>query len=87
MVFIGLGMTLRATISNALLQSYTETPYMGRVLSILMMEWGIVSLCTFAAGVMAEFIPVQWVIGGFAIALLAITLLALIFNKRVRNLN
>jgi MFS family permease len=87
MIFVGLGMTIRATISNALLQTYTEAPYMGRVLSILMMEWGIVSLCTFAAGVMAEFMPVQWVIGGFAIALIAITILALIFTRRVRNLN
>jgi MFS family permease len=87
MVFIGLGMTIRATISNALLQTYTETPYMGRVLSILNMEWGIVSLCTFAAGVMAEFMPVQWVIGGFAIALLVITLLGLLITRRVRNLN
>ncbi len=60
---------------------------MGRVLSILNMEWGIVSLCTFAAGVMAEFMPVQWVIGGFAIALLAITIVAILCIQRVRRLD
>jgi MFS family permease len=86
-VFMGLGQTLRGTISSALLQSYTEASYMGRVMSILMMQWGVMSLCTFAAGLMAEVIPVQWVLGGFALALVVISVLAVILSPRIRRLD
>jgi MFS transporter, DHA1 family, staphyloferrin A biosynthesis exporter len=86
MIFVGLGQTIRGTISSALLQSYTEARYMGRVMSIFMMQWGIVSLCTFLAGMMAEVIRVQWVVGGFAMALILITLLSFAFSPRIRKL-
>jgi MFS transporter, DHA1 family, staphyloferrin A biosynthesis exporter len=86
-VFVGLGQTLRGTLSNALLQSYTEERYMGRVMSILMMEWGILSFFTFAAGLIAEVIPVQWVIAGFALVLITLALLAIIFVPRIRQLD
>ena len=87
MIFIGVGQAIRATISNALLQSYTEARYMGRVMSIFMMEWGIVSLVTFTAGLMAEAMPVQWVIGGFAIALIFLAVMAIVFIPRLRKLD
>jgi MFS family permease len=86
MIFVGLGQTIRGTISSALLQSYTEARYMGRVMSIFMMQWGIVSLCTFLAGMMAEVFAVQWVVGGFAMALILITLLSYAFSPRIRKL-
>jgi len=84
--FVGLGQTGRVTSSNALLQSYVEGEYMGRVMSIFMMEWGLVSLCTFVAGLMAEVIPVQWVVGGFALLLVVISILALSFTPSIRKL-
>jgi MFS family permease len=86
MVFLGIGQTIRATLSSALLQSYVEGPYMGRVMSILNVEWGIVSLVTFIAGIMAEFMPVQWVVSSLALLLLFMTFLALIFSPRLRRL-
>jgi len=86
-IFVGLGSTIRGTISSALLQSYTEPGYMGRVMSIFMMQWGVVSLCTFMAGMLAEVFPVQWVVGGFAIALLAVTFLSYAFSPRLRKLD
>jgi MFS family permease len=87
MIFVGLSQTGRITTSNALLQSYVEGPYMGRVMSIFMMQWGIVSLSTFFAGAMAEAIPVQWVVGGFALALLGVSILAMIFLPAIRKLD
>jgi MFS family permease len=86
-VFIGLGQTARGTISNALLQTYVEGAYIGRVMSIYMMEFGIVGLCTFFAGVMAEVIPVQYVVGGFALVLVILSILALAFIPSVRKLD
>jgi MFS family permease len=87
MTIVGLSQTGRITTSNALLQSYVEGKYMGRVMSIYMMQWGIVSLSTFFAGAMAEAIPVQWVVGGFALALLAISILAIVFLPSIRKLD
>jgi MFS family permease len=86
-IFVGLGQTIRGTIGNALLQSYTEPAYMGRVMSILMMQWGVVSLCTFLAGVLAEIMPVQWVLGGLASLLIVSVILALAFVPRIRKLD
>jgi predicted MFS family arabinose efflux permease len=85
-VFVGLGQTIRMTMSNALLQSVVEAAYMGRVMSIFGMQWGIVSLSTFAAGVMAETIPVQWVVGGFAAFLIVLSILAIVFVTGIRKL-
>ncbi len=87
MVFLGVGQTMRNTLSSALLQTYVEGPYMGRVMSILMMEWGIVSLVTFFAGIMAEFMPVQWVVSSLAFLLLFLTLLAMIFVPSFRKVD
>ncbi len=86
-VFVGLGQSLRATMSSALLQSYTQASYMGRVMSIFMMEFGIVSLVTFVAGLMAEVMPVQWVVSSLALLLIVLTILTLVFVKRVRKLD
>jgi MFS family permease len=86
-VILGLGQTLRGTIGSALLQSYTDSIYMGRVMSILMMQWGVMSLCTFAAGMVAEIAPVQWVLGTLAIMLIAVSALSLIFNRSIRKLD
>jgi MFS family permease len=85
-ILLGLGQTLRGTIGSALLQSYTESAYMGRVMSILMMQWGVMSLCTFAAGMVAEVAPVQWVVGVLAMLLIAVSILSLVFNRRIRKL-
>jgi MFS family permease len=87
MFFLGLGQSLRGTIGSALLQSYTEPEFMGRVMSILMMQWGVMSLCTFGAGLLAEIVPVQWVLGGLSVALLVLTALSIIFSARLRKLD
>jgi MFS family permease len=87
MVFLGLGQSLRGTVGSALLQSYTEPEFMGRVMSILMMQWGVMSLCTFGAGLLAERVPVQWVLGGLSVALLVLTTLSIIFSARLRKLD
>ncbi len=50
-----------------------------------MMEWGLVSLCTFVAGLMAEAVSVQWVVGGFAMVLALIAILALAFLPQLRK--
>jgi predicted MFS family arabinose efflux permease len=87
MIFIGLAQTGRMTMSNTLLQSYVKGEYMGRVMSVFNIEWGLVSLGTFAAGLMAEAINVQWVIAGFALILVILAVLSLFFVPRLRKLD
>jgi MFS family permease len=84
---IGLGQTGRVTTANALLQSYVEIGYMGRVMSINMMEWGLVSFTTFFAGAMAEALPVQWVVGGLGILLVLVTVITIVKYPELRKLD
>lgn len=86
-IFVGLGQTMRGTIGSALLQSYAKPEYMGRVMSIFMMQWGIMNLCTFTVGLIAEVIPVQFVLGGFALALIIVSILAVLLVRRIRRLD
>jgi MFS family permease len=83
--FLGVTQTFRNTIGGALLQSKTDSAYMGRVMSIMNMQWGIMSVCTFVAGVMAEKVPVQWVLGSLSILLVVLSVVSLGIFKNVRR--
>jgi len=87
LAIVGLGQTGRMTLANTLLQYYTEDEYRGRVMSIYIMEFGLTSFATFAAGVLTETIGVQWAVGGFAIVLVFLSILALPFVPRLRRLD
>jgi MFS family permease len=86
-VFVGLGQTGRMTLGNTLLQYYTEDEYRGRVMSVYLMEFGLMSFGVFAAGLIAEAMGVQWAVGGFAIVLVFLSILALAFVPRLRKLD
>jgi MFS family permease len=83
--FIGLAQSFRNTIGNTLLQAYTENAYMGRVMSIMNMQWGLMSVCTFLAGILAETVPVQWILGSLSILLVALCVIFLAVFKNVRR--
>ena len=85
-VFVGIGNAGRMTLGNTLLQYYVEDNYRGRVMSIYMMEMGFISLGTFSAGLLAEAVGVQWALGGFAMVLILLSILALAFVPRIRKL-
>jgi hypothetical protein len=60
---------------------------MGRVMSLFNLQFGLMSVFTFFAGVLAEKMPVQWVLGGMAAALIIFCLLSLVFFPRIRQLD
>ena len=84
---VGLGSTGRMTLSNTLIQYYVEDEYRGRIMSIYMMEFGLTSFGTFAAGLMAEAIGAQWAVGGFALVLVFLSVLGLVLVPRIRRLD
>lgn len=87
MVFVGLGQTLRMTIGSTLLQAYSSGEYRGRVMSIFSMQWGLMSVCTFVAGVLAEFFRVEWILGSLAIILIAAAVLSIGLVPSLRKLD
>ena len=87
MVFIGLGQTFRMTVGSTLLQTNAEGIYRGRVMSIFSMQWGLMGLVTFVAGVIAEQLPVQAVLGTLAGLLVVISILSIAVVPSLRKLD
>lgn len=86
-VLIGLGQAARMTLGNTLVQYYVDDEYRGRVMSIYTMDFGITSFGAFIAGLMADTaIGAEWAVGGFAMVLVALTLIVAVFLPRIRNL-
>ena len=84
--FVGIGQTARMTLGNTLIQYYVDDAYRGRVMSLMMMEFGLTSFGVFAAGIMTDIIGVQWSVGGLAIILTVFSVLGLIFIPSIRKL-
>jgi MFS family permease len=84
-VLVGLGQAARMTLGNTLVQYYVDDEYRGRVMSIYTMDFGFTSLGTFVAGLMADTaIGVEWTVGGFAMVLVALTVVVAVFIPRIR---
>ena len=85
--FVGLGQMVQMALGNTLIQYYIDPAYLGRVMSIMMMQFGLMSFSTFLAGLLTDITgSVQWSIGSLAIMLVLLSFLALAFLKRIRNL-
>jgi MFS family permease len=84
---IGLGQSVRMTVSNILLQEYVQDDFIGRVMALYLMQFGFTSLSAFAAGVMTEAIGLSWTIGGFAVLLAIVSVAILMFVPKFRKLD
>ncbi len=85
--FVGLGQTAGMTLANTLIQHYVEDEYRGRVMSILLTQFSLMSFSTFIAGLISEIMGIQWAIGGLAMILILLSLIALIFVPRISKLD
>jgi len=83
---IGVAHATRMTLSNVLVQTYTEPDYRGRVMSIYMMEFSIVMLGVFVVGLAADRFGVQQALTGSSIALLALMVYSWVFIPTFREL-
>jgi MFS family permease len=86
MLFIGVGQAVRMSLSNVLVQSYTDDQYRGRVMSIYMMEMSLVQISTFFVGILAAAVGVQWARGVTSALLVALALGTFVFSPRMRRL-
>lgn len=87
MVLVGIGQAGRMTLPVAMLQYYTKSEYRARVMSFYGVEFGLSSFGTFFAAILAANIGVEWAVGGLALGLAALSVLALVFVPRLRILD
>jgi MFS family permease len=87
MVFVGVGSAGRQALGQVLLQQYVENEYRGRVMSVYMTQFSVMSVGVFLVGTASEVIGVQWAIGGLAGLLVVVTLVMLATMPRLRQLD
>jgi hypothetical protein len=86
MFVIGVGQAGHSTALVTALQALADADYLGRVMSILMMNQGLSGLGTFFVGILSESIGVQRAIGGFAAVLILLSACFLVFVPKIRKL-
>jgi MFS family permease len=86
-VLVGMGQTGQMAIGTTLVQYHVDPVYRGRVMSFLMLGFGLSSLGTVFGGILADAMGIQWAVGGLAVILLVVTLIILVFGKRLRQLD
>lgn len=86
MLLLGVSSAMRLSLGQVLIQTYSEDEYRGRVVSVWMMQYSVVSLGTFGVGFLSEWFGPQRAIGGMAIALLAFTLAVGLLTRGIRRL-
>jgi len=87
MIGVGLGQAGRMTLPVALLQTYTRPEYRARVMSFYGIEFGISMFGTFFAAILVDTLGVQWSVGGMALILVILSVIALLFLPRLRKLD
>lgn len=86
MMFVGAGISMRMSVGQVILQTYSAEAYRGRTVAVWMTQYSIVSFGTFAVGVIAEHAGPQVAIGGMACVLLVFVACVSLFVPRYRNL-
>ncbi len=86
-IFIGLGQTGQTAFGFTLVQYYVDPTYRGRVMSFMMLGFGLAGLGAFFGGILADSISIVWSIGGLSLALAVLCTWMLLFSSRLRNLD
>jgi MFS family permease len=87
LVVVGVGSTLRQALSQGLLHAYVDNAYRGRVMSVFMTQFSMMQLGTFFVGILAEAVGIRVAFAGLGVCLMAVTLAALLFVPRIRQLD
>jgi hypothetical protein len=85
MILLGLGDAGRRTINQSLVMEKTETVFQGRVMSVFMMNFGLMPLGVLPAGILMDIFGGQVVIGLLGLILLIFTFVILFTQKNLRN--
>ncbi len=86
MLPLGLGDAGRRTLNQSLIMEEVEDRYRGRVMSVFMLNFGLMPLGVLPAGTAAEYVGGQAVIGILALMLLGVTAFVFVTQKRLRDM-
>ncbi len=87
MVFVGVGSAGRQALGQVLIHNYVENEYRGRVMSVYMTQFSVMSFGVFFIGLISEVIGVQMAIGGLAALLVVVSTAMLFMMPRLRQLD
>jgi MFS family permease len=83
---IGVGSAGRQAMSQILVQEYVEDIYRGRVMSVFMMQFSLMSVGTLFVGIYMEAVGAQFAIGSLGAVLVVATVLYFAVVPRLRRL-
>ena len=86
MVLLGLGNVAPTTISQALIMERVEDQYRGRVMSIVMMSWSLMPVGVVPLGLAVDSIGGRPTVGIMAGALLTVSTVVLVTQRRLRQI-
>ena len=86
MLLVGVGSAGRQAFGQVLVQAYVDDAYRGRVMSIYMAEFGLVSFGTFGIGLFAEVVGARGAFAAMAVGLMAVCLVLFALAPRLRRL-
>ena len=85
-VLVGVGQAYNGTLGFGLLNAYTDRDYLGRVLSIQLMQFGLGTLAGFLVAIVAEAIGVRTAMMATSIGLAVASLACWTWARRLRGL-
>ena len=86
MILLGLGDAGRRSLNQSLIMEEVEDKYRGRVMSVFMMNFGLMPLGVLPTGLLSDYAGPQPAIGLLGILLLITATLVLVTQKRLREL-
>ena len=87
MIFMGASDSIRRTLSMSIMMEKTRPDLRGRIMSIYMLNWGLIPLGALPAGIVADIIGAQSTIGILSVLLVISSAVVLITQKELRNVN
>ena len=85
MLFLGIGDAIRRTLNQTLVMEVVEDRFRGRVMSVYMMNFGLMPLGVLPAGLAIEIIGGRSTAAILGIMLIVVASLVLITQRKLRN--
>lgn len=86
MVFLGLGDATRRALNQALIMEETDDRFQGRVMSVFMLNFGLMPLAVLPAGLASDLFGAQVSVGAMGILLIIASGIVFLTQKRLRTL-
>ena len=87
MIPLGLGDAGRRTLNQSLVMEEADDEFRGRVMSVFMLNRGMMPLGVLPTALMAEYVGAQVAIGTLGVLLLVFTLVITVTQKRLREMS